>query len=134
MAAKNILESVKTILEVGPDYTPFDGNLLLQINAVMLTLNQLGVGPAEGYEVDETSTWEDFVGDPDRKDLLVALPSYCAYKIKLMFDPPSTGYMLSAMIDRADELEQRLMVAVSTPAIEVKEVAIRARFRSSDKD
>ena len=49
MYEESILNSVKKLLGLEPDYTPFDTDLIMHINSVIMILRQMGVGPSSGY-------------------------------------------------------------------------------------
>ena len=49
----SILNSIKQLLGVSEEYHQFDANIIMQINSVFLTLNQLGVGPDEVFEIQD---------------------------------------------------------------------------------
>lgn len=106
----SILDDVKKMLGLGEWDEAFDAEILMHINSVFMTLNQLGVGPPEGYSVrDRANTWDDFVGD--RQDI-EAIKSYTYLKVRLLFDPPSSSFVLESIKSMASELEFRLNVQV----------------------
>jgi len=104
----SILTSVKKMLGIEEEYTHFDSDVTLHINSVMLYLNQLGVGPETGFMItDSTETWNDLL--LDRLDLIAA--KTCIFlKVKLIFDPPSSGFVVDAIERQIKELEWRLNV------------------------
>jgi hypothetical protein len=105
----SILDDVKHTLGLLPEDTSFDSDLVLHINTVFGILNQLGVGPTLGYEItDKTNTWDEFYDDPR----LNAVKSYVFLRVKLMFDPPTTGFLTDALNRQIQELEFRLNVVV----------------------
>ena len=88
----------------------FDTDLLVHINACFSILNQLGVGPENGFVVtDETQSWSSY-SDNDR--ILNMVKTYVTLKVKKIFDPPLTSSVLEAMDKEIKELEWRLNVAV----------------------
>jgi len=102
----SILTSIKKLL--GPDETDtsFDTDIIIHINTALFRLNQLGVGPSEGFSIqDKTKMWEDFVGE--KKDL-EAIKTYVYLKVRLVFDPPQMGYLVDAIKDQIKELEVTL--------------------------
>jgi hypothetical protein len=108
MTANSILESTKKTLGIDAAYEVFDVDILMHINSVFATLNQLGIGPVDGYEIeDATPEWADFLGTDKR---LNSVKSYVYLRVRLMFDPPSTSYLIDAMRKQAEELEWRLNV------------------------
>jgi hypothetical protein len=101
----SILASIKKALGVGEDDS-FDPEIILHINSVLSTLNQLGVGPAQGFQIeDEAATWESFLGDDPR---LNNVKTYVYAKVRLVFDPPSTSFTIQAFKDIASEAEFRI--------------------------
>ncbi len=104
----SILNSVKKNLGVPQDYTVFDSDLLLYINGVFSTLNQLGVGPALGFRIeDDTAEWDDFLGEDPRLD---HVRTYVTLRVKMLFDPPQTSYTQNAINEQIKEHEWRLNV------------------------
>ena len=107
---KSILKSTKKILGLGDDYDVFDLDVITHINAVFSTLQQLGVGPAAGFMIeDDGPTWDDFLLKDPR---LNNVKTYVYLRVRLLFDPPATSFAISAMQEQIKELEWRLMVAV----------------------
>jgi len=73
-----------------------------------MVLNQLGVGPSEGFRIeDKDSDWSDFIDD---KECLDAVKSYMHLKVKLLFDPPLNSSVMEATKQMINELEWRLNV------------------------
>lgn len=111
MYDESILTSVKKLVGIESDYEHFDPDIISHINSTLMTLTQLGVGPAEGFIIeDEESTWGDFLGDAKTIQKLVAVKTYIGLKVRLIFDPPSNSFVLDALKRQADELEWRLNV------------------------
>ena len=107
---ESILTSIKKLLGIEEEYTQFDNDIIMHINSVFLNLTQLGVGPAEGFLIEEdTATWEDFIGDSNQRQ---AGKSYIYLKVKLLFDPPLSSSVIESMNRMIAELEWRLNVAV----------------------
>lgn len=107
---ESILTSIKKLLGIAEEYTHFDADIVMHINSVFMTLTQLGVGPSEGFYIEDKSTyWEDFIEDPTK---LQAVKTYIYLKVKLVFDPGSVGSSTLASYERQiQELEWRLNVA-----------------------
>jgi len=103
---ESILQSVKKTLNLPADYDAFDQDIVMHINSVFSTLNMLGVGPVDGFMIeDEGKTWSQFVGNDPR---LNHVKTYVYLRVRLLFDPPSTGFHVSAMKEQIQELEWRL--------------------------
>ena len=106
----SILNSIKKILGMPPEYDAFDTDLVIHINSVFGILAQLGVGPEGGFSIsDNTTLWKAYLGDS--KDLEM-VKSYIALKVRLIFDPPTIGAVMDAMKEQIRELEWRLNVQV----------------------
>lgn len=106
----SILDSIKKILGMPPDYDAFDTDLVIHINSVFGILAQLGVGSAGGFSIsDNTTLWKAYLGDS--KDLEM-VKSYMALKVRLVFDPPTIGAVMDAMKEQIREYEWRLNVQV----------------------
>lgn len=104
----SILDSTKKVLQVQWDYDVFDADIIMHINSVFSILNQLGIGPENGYRIESADeTWDAFLGDDLR---LNAVKSYMYLRVRMLFDPPQTSYLLEALKQQKEELEWRLNV------------------------
>ena len=113
---ESILTSIKKLLGIVEEYDHFDADIIMHINSVFMVLTQLGVGPPEGFMIeDETATWNDFLQGATNLD---AVKSYIHLKVKLLFDPPSNSAVIEAMNNMIKEFEWRLNVAAETVEIE----------------
>ena len=102
----SILLLTKKKLGIAPDYKAFDEDIITDINTVIMTLRQLGIGPEEGFAIeDEKSKWSDFIGDTK---LLEAVKTFIYMSVRLMFDPPTSSFVVAAMERQVKELEWRL--------------------------
>ena len=109
---ESILTSIKKMLGIDEEYTHFDADIIMHINSVLMILTQLGVGPAEGFVIeDDTSTWVDFIPEANAAQLH-AVKSYIYMKAKLIFDPPLSSAVIDSMNRQIAEFEWRLNVAV----------------------
>lgn len=106
MDEPSILKSIKKVLGIGNDDDSFDVDIVMHINSAFVTLNQLGVGPEAGFSIsDDSATWNTFLGD-DLK--LNSVKSYMYLKVKSLFDPPTTSFLIKAYDDQIQEFEWRL--------------------------
>lgn len=104
---ESILTSIKKLLGIEEEYDHYDSDIIMHINSVFTILNQLGVGPSEGFRIeDETSTWNDFI--PGNSYLYESIKSYIFLKVKLLFDPPLSGTVIECYNRQISELEWRL--------------------------
>ena len=108
----SILTSIKKLLGIAEEYTHFDTDLIMHINSVFMVLTQLGVGPAEGFIIEDKNTdWTDYIEDPVQ---LQAVKSYMHLKVKLLFDPPLSSAVIESMNRMISEFEWRLNVGADT--------------------
>jgi len=104
----SILDSTKKALGIDPQITDFDVDLTMHINSVLATLNQLGVGPTEGFAIEDSgATWDTFLGDDPT---LNNVRSYMYMKVRMMFDPPQTAHLVASMNEQVNQLEWRISV------------------------
>ena len=106
----SILMTIRKLVCGDPYADHFDTDLLVHINACFSILNQLGVGPENGFVVtDETQSWSSYIADNYRLNMV---KTYVTLKVKKIFDPPLTSSVLEAMDKEISQLEWRLNVAV----------------------
>jgi len=112
---ESILNSVKKLIPIEPDDTDFDVDILLNINAAIFTLSQLGVGPDNGYTVtDDSQTYSDFLSD-DPKGIVNQVKMYLVCKTKLVFDSTSLSASVIEMLEKQiKEIEWRLTLESDT--------------------
>ncbi len=104
----SILVSVKKMLGLEDEYTPFDTDIMIDINAALMKLTQLGVGPKEGFQVtDYNNSWSEFITNDV---LLGGVKTYVYLQVKMLFDPPTNSFVMDAMQRQADEIGWRLNV------------------------
>lgn len=107
----SILLSTKKVLGLDAEYDVFDLDVLMHINAAFSILQQLGVGPEAGFMIeDETAVWADFVVDIGSEISLNLIKTYVQLKARMLFDPPTTSYLIDAMERQIKEYEWRLNV------------------------
>lgn len=102
----SILLSVKKMLGPSADYDVFDPELIIYINSVFGTLHQLGVGPEEKFAITgDSELWSDFTTEGEE---IEEVKSYMYLRVRLLFDPPSSSFVLSSFKEQIKELEWRL--------------------------
>lgn len=105
---ENILSSIKTLLGIQETDFNFDDEIIMSINSVFMTLNQLGVGPTTVFKiVDESATWTSFFGTNTD---LESVKSYVYLKVRMLFDPPQNSFLVDAIERQITEFEWRLQV------------------------
>lgn len=108
MANESILISTKKILGLDANYTAFDMDVIIHINSTFATLHQLGIGPIDGFMIEDgVPTWDDFLSGDKR---LNSVKTYVYLKVRLLFDPPATSFAITAIQDQVREAEWRLNV------------------------
>ena len=106
MNTDSILHTVKTHCNVSAEDTSFDAELIEDTNTILSILPQLGIGPDEGYTIENKSDeWTDFISDTSKIGMI---KSYVGKRVRLLFDPPSNSQHLEALKTTISELESRL--------------------------
>lgn len=108
MSSTSILINTKKVLGIEETYDAFDADVIMHINTAFSTLHQLGIGPSHGFAIeDEEATWSSFLGSDVRLNLV---KSYIFVRVRLLFDPPGTSYLIDSLKKQAEEMEWRLTV------------------------
>lgn len=108
----SILTSIKKLLGSSEEITAFDPDIIMHINSVFLSLHQLGVGPDEGFFIDDAvPTWSDYVSD---KLLGNSVKAYVYLNVKLVFDPPANSYAIDSINKLINKHEWRIKEYVET--------------------
>lgn len=106
----SILVSIKKLLGIAEGYCEFDTDIIMHINSTFTILAQLGVGPSDGFMIeDDSSVWSDFVDDSQN---LNVVKTYIYQRVRLMFDPPTSSMLLDALKEQIKEFEWRMNVIV----------------------
>lgn len=105
---ESILISTKKVLGIGLDDDSFDLDVITHINSVFSDLQQLGLGPVEGFVIlDEEAQWDDFEASPS---ISASVKTYMYLKVRMLFDPPQTSYLIGAFEKQIQQVEWRLNV------------------------
>lgn len=106
----SILTSVKKALGIEKEYKHFDVDIIMHINSVFSILTQLGVGPSEGFRIeDEKSEWKTFIKDQNELNMV---KSYMYLKVRLLFDSQSlSSSAMESAKQMITEFEWRLNAA-----------------------
>ena len=112
----SILKSTKKILGLAEEDTAFDHDIVVHINSVFADLEQLGLGPVDGFEIgdDGSEEWETYVTTSVTSMKLNSVRSYMYLRVKHLFDPPTIGYLKDAAEEQIRKAEWRLNVAVES--------------------
>lgn len=104
----SILLSVKKMIGIPNDYDVFDTDIILHINTVFDGLNQMGVGPEEGFSISDSSTeWSEFLTFGKNSEMV---KTYMYLKVRMLFDPPSNGTLSNVLSEQIKEYEWRLLI------------------------
>lgn len=107
---ESILTSIKKLLGITEEYEHFDADIIMHINSVFMILTQMGIGPSEGFVIeDETTTWSDYTNNTIP---IESVKTYIYLRVRLLFDPPSSSAVIESMNRTISELEWRLNSAV----------------------
>lgn len=102
----SILKSTKKILGVKDDYTAFDLDIITHINSTFAILSQIGVGPLYGFVIDDdVAKWSDINLVQDQLGLV---KTYMFLRVRMLFDPPATSFLIEATNNQIREYEMRL--------------------------
>lgn len=108
---QSILRSVKQVVGISPDDPSFDIDIITAINAEFSILTDLGVGPAEGFVIEDDSIeWSEFLDEDADRVMLSKVKMAVNLRTRLMFDPPKESFVLTAMQNQLQEQEWRLNV------------------------
>lgn len=115
LADQSILDSVmKRVVGSQANQTPFGEDIIMCINNAFGNLSDIGVGPEGGFAIeDDMATWGDFLSSNDPR--LERVKNYICQKVRLEFDPPSSGVHMDALKESIKELEWRLYSIADYP-------------------
>jgi hypothetical protein len=103
---ESVLLSTKKILGISPDDESFDLDIITHINSSITILQQAGLAAAAFVE-DDSLTWADVYGSNPQLQLIKT----CVYlQVRLLFDPPTTSYLIGAAQEQVREHIWRLNV------------------------
>lgn len=114
---ESILDSTKEFLDISPEDTSFDNDIILGINGALATLIQNGVGKPVLVH-DNTTTWNDFK-DPAQTNgnvIFEMVKNFVHLSTKMVFDPPTAAKSLQTLTDLRDETLWRLNVEYDADA------------------
>lgn len=103
----SILITIKNMLGIPTSYTDFDSQLIVYINSVLAILRQIGVGNSIFTIEGADEKWSDLFSTEDDLDV-EEVKTYVYMKVKLLFDPPTSGIVMDALKQSISEFEWRL--------------------------
>lgn len=104
----SILDSTKVFCKLPAGYDVYDDELVMLINVELNTLNQAGIGVVGFQITDNTSKWNDFLGEEEER--LSLAKQFVWQRVKVKFDPPATQYVQQAILDSTNEMIWRANV------------------------
>lgn len=110
----SILNSIKKKLGLDADYTAFDEQIIISINAAFYILYQLGIGddPSMPFRItDSTAVWSDFITDGKME----ICKDDIYFRVRLAFDPPTNSFLVENIKKQIEEYEWRMSVGVEEP-------------------
>ena len=110
-----ILVTVKEGIGIQATDTTFDGPLLLHINSALMILNQLGVGPEEGFVIAGNTpnvVWTNFLSLDELK-YLALIKSFVILTVQMLFDPPTSGIVSTARKAMLEEYASRIETQIA---------------------
>lgn len=108
---ESILLTIRQMIGPSASYEVFDPELIMNINAALTRLCELGVGPATPFRIeDEYATWDDLVEsaaglERHTEAMLHDIQQYLYLKVKMIFDPPANGSVMNVWQAQIDLLE-----------------------------
>lgn len=103
---ESILITIKKLLGIDEADTAFDVDVIIFINSIFLNLKQIGIGPDVTFSIsNKDATWASFSTD---LSVIGMIKTYISLKARLMFDPPSTSFVITAIESQVKEMEYRL--------------------------
>lgn len=108
VSTDNILVSIKKLLGIDASYEPFNTDVIIHINTYLGVLNELGIG-VEGYKVvDGSETWSAFLEGSNVS--MEEAKTYVYLRIRMVFDPPTSGIHTNAFEKQIEELGWRMII------------------------
>lgn len=109
----SILISLKESLGIEATSTVYDSELIMDINAILMSLSQIGIDPNSTLEITGfEETWSELFGGLYND--VKGVKSYVLQKLRLMFDPPTSSYLVEVIKEQIRELEWRISHAVDS--------------------
>lgn len=103
----SILLSIKKKLGLDPEINEFDVDLVMAINTALSVLQQLGTFTEEPFSITgDEQLWNQFIPNGN----LELVKSFVFIKVKLLFDPPQSSFVLNSYNEQLKELEWRIYI------------------------
>lgn len=112
--SESVLGAIKKLLGIPYEENVFDVDIMMNINAAIFTLKQLGISTKESVVTGSDTTFSDLFGNQPPTSI-EQIKMYLFYKTKLGFDPPSSSAVMECIKEMIKETEWRLNVSVDPP-------------------
>lgn len=109
-----ILTTIKKLLGIASDFTAFDTDILININSTFNVLAQLGVNESNKFIATNESVWSDYLTNDENLEMI---KTYIYMKVKVIFDPPATSFVMDSYKQMISEYEWRINVAVESETL-----------------
>lgn len=128
----SILQSTKKYLGIDTGCDSFDMDVMLHINSVFAILYQIGVDSAKNARIEDPSTkWDDIFSEDD--GLLRLIKDYVYLRVRVIFDPPTSSFVLEAINKQIAEYEWRIQIEAEGAFDEISEEPIKNSRRCRKK-
>ncbi|WP_300899392.1 phage head-tail connector protein [Turicimonas muris] len=108
MKEDSILITIKGMLGIDKECDVYDRDLIIFINGAFSTLYQIGVGKSPMTIDDEYQEWSSVFSD--NSELIDLIKNYTFLKVRTIFDPPASSFVLDAINKQINEYEWRIHV------------------------
>ena len=116
--APQILKTISKLLGIQAEEDYFNPDVVVFINRALQRLCEIGVGPNTPFRITTgLETWDDFLGSSTSK--YEGVKTYIFLYTKLLFDPPSSGFVTEAIKAEIDKLECTLMIDAEVEPIDI---------------
>lgn len=103
---QSILKATKAMLDIAGDDSSFDSSIMTHINGALADLLDIGAGPEDGFVViDADDIWDDLQESPVMTEWI---KNWLYLKVRLVFDPQQTGFLMDAHQKQIDEATWRI--------------------------
>lgn len=103
----SILDTVKKLIGVDVDNDAFDTDLIISINSILSVVRQLGVNTQVETISDKMTTWSELIPPTSGYDI-EELKTYIVLRVRMLFDPPTSSGISTAIQEQIKELEWRI--------------------------
>lgn len=107
---ESILLGIKDSLGIESESDVYDQELIMHLNSIFMSLHQIGAGPDPALEITgPAETWSLFF---ENYSDMGAVKTIVLQKVRLMFDPPTSSYLIGLMEKNIEQLEWRIQQVV----------------------